>query len=79
MNTTQHNPPLAALRHHVTGAIERGEAQAILEMRPSKRKQQQTKRNTMNTKQNPIEKAATLGRKAGENAAETAIAKANNQ
>lgn len=27
------SPPLAALRHHVTGAIERGEAEAITEVR----------------------------------------------
>jgi hypothetical protein len=42
--TTQHNPALAALRHHVTGAIERGEAQAIVEIKPSKREQQHTMR-----------------------------------
>jgi hypothetical protein len=40
--TTQHNPALAALRRHVTGAIERGEAQAIVEIKPSKREQQHT-------------------------------------
>lgn len=28
------NPPLEALRHHVTGAIERGERQAIVEVNP---------------------------------------------
>ncbi len=31
MNPTNPNHPLARLRHHVTGAIERGEAQAIIE------------------------------------------------
>lgn len=28
------NRPLERLRHHVTGAVERGEAQAIVEVRP---------------------------------------------
>lgn len=31
MNPTNPNHPLARLRYHVTGAIERGEAQAIIE------------------------------------------------
>jgi hypothetical protein len=31
MNTPKPDSPLARLRHHVTGAIERGEAQVIVE------------------------------------------------
>lgn len=31
---TKPNRPLDRLRHHVTGAIERGEAQAIVEQKP---------------------------------------------
>jgi hypothetical protein len=31
MNTTTKNPLLERLRHHVTGSIERGEAEAIIE------------------------------------------------
>lgn len=30
MNNTKRNPALEALKHHVTGAIERGEAKAIV-------------------------------------------------
>jgi hypothetical protein len=33
MNTPKPDSPLARLRHHVTGAIERGEAQVIVEQR----------------------------------------------
>lgn len=32
MATLKHNPALDALRHYVTGAIERGEAEAVEEM-----------------------------------------------
>lgn len=34
MNGAKQNHPLGRLRHHVTGAIERGEAEAIVERKP---------------------------------------------
>jgi hypothetical protein len=61
--------PIAALRHHVTGAIERGEKQAILEMGIAALDEESAIAATQDIIRQAEEQAASMGKRAGESAA----------
>jgi hypothetical protein len=60
MTTKNENPALKALRHHVTGAIERGEGAAIVERPVKLSKKEQEKREARESLLRFIKKGGTV-------------------
>lgn len=63
------NMPLETLRHHVTGAIERGEREAILEMGVALLNEEDALKAKQDDIRQAEEQAAEIGKSAGESAA----------
>jgi hypothetical protein len=67
------NALIETLRHHVTGAIERGEKQAILEMGVTLLNEEAQAESIQDIIRQAEEQATSMGKRAGENAAHWVI------